>query len=175
MIADFVRGRQILAYEEPVQQGIRLHRAIDDFTDRHEATRRGCSFFRPVCGAYGMVFMDVVYDHFLANDPRYFSQQSLERFAKDTYLMLEAAEEALPDRFRMVFRYMRSENWLLSYRSMQGIHQAFRGITRRAKYLDNQTDTFAVMERHYTELEKCYESFMPDLYDFVQEKISQPD
>lgn len=39
MISDFVKGRKQYDYPESIQQGIRLHRAIDAFTDEHPVTR----------------------------------------------------------------------------------------------------------------------------------------
>ena len=70
MMADFVRGKQSQVFSPAVQQGIRLHRAIDAFTDQHPETRRASAYLREACGRYSGVFMDVIYDHFLARDTR---------------------------------------------------------------------------------------------------------
>ncbi len=39
MISDFIKGKKQFDYPLPVQKGIRLHRAIDTFTDTHAATQ----------------------------------------------------------------------------------------------------------------------------------------
>jgi acyl carrier protein phosphodiesterase len=72
MISDFVKGKKRFDYSEPVQKGITLHRAIDTFTDEHEATKEAKKFFKPVVGLYAGAFMDIVYDHFLATDENEF-------------------------------------------------------------------------------------------------------
>ena len=69
LISDFVKGKKKLEYPETIQKGISLHRAIDAFTDAHEITRQAKVFFRPDYGLYSGALTDVVYDHFLANDP----------------------------------------------------------------------------------------------------------
>ena len=39
MISDFIKGKKQYDYPDHIQLGIRLHRAIDAFTDNHPATR----------------------------------------------------------------------------------------------------------------------------------------
>ena len=74
MISDFVKGKQKLDYPVAIQHGITLHRAIDSFTDSHAVTRQAKSFFKEDYGLYAGPLVDVVYDHFLANDPLRFPE-----------------------------------------------------------------------------------------------------
>jgi acyl carrier protein phosphodiesterase len=74
MISDFVKGKQKLDYPIAIQQGIMLHRFIDSFTDSHAVTRQAKSFFKEAYGLYAGPLVDVVYDHFLANDPLRFPE-----------------------------------------------------------------------------------------------------
>jgi len=172
MIADFVKGRQLLQYGEDIQQGIRIHRAIDAFTDGHPLTRQATQLFRASCGRYGAVFMDVVYDHFLARDETRFTDEQLGHFAQSVYQLLESGKNDLPPDFRQVFHFMRTQNWLYSYRTEEGIYRAFSGLVRRARYLDVRADVpFAVLENHYQELAACYTAFFPELEAFVKAAI----
>jgi acyl carrier protein phosphodiesterase len=74
MISDFVKGKQKFDYPVAIQHGITLHRAIDSFTDSHAVTRQAKSFFKEAYGLYAGPLVDVVYDHFLANDPLRFPE-----------------------------------------------------------------------------------------------------
>ena len=47
MISDFVKGKKKFDYPPGIQKGIMLHRAIDTFTDTHEATKLAKEVFRP--------------------------------------------------------------------------------------------------------------------------------
>ena|GEM_PF-29019 len=69
LISDFVKGKKKFDYPPVIQQGIALHRAIDSFTDSHPVTRQATAFFKADYGLYGGPLVDVIYDHFLANDP----------------------------------------------------------------------------------------------------------
>lgn len=174
MIADFVKGKQIYTYDERVQQGIRLHRALDEFTDGHPATRQAKAIFQPACGPYGPVFMDVVYDHFLANDPEHFAGESLAAFAESTYQILAAWQDQLPPTFRQFFSYMRRENWLYHYHKKDAILRSFSGIVRRAKYFSKPaTVPFEVFEEHYETLALCYRQFFPDALDYMKSRYEE--
>ncbi len=78
MISDFVKGKQKFDYPLTIQHGIMLHRAIDGFTDTHPITREAKSFFKGAYGPYSGPLVDVVYDHFLANDPLRFPETGNE-------------------------------------------------------------------------------------------------
>lgn len=64
MISDYIKGKKKFDYSLPIQQGIQLHRFIDEFTDFHVATKEAKQFFKPSVGLYAGAFVDVVYDHF---------------------------------------------------------------------------------------------------------------
>jgi acyl carrier protein phosphodiesterase len=169
MIADFVKGKQITLYGDDIQHGIRLHRAIDTFTDQHPVTREARQLFKASIGLYGAVFMDVVYDHFLAMDQQRFSEAGLSAFSQSVYQLLEERKSDLPQVFQQVFHFMRTQDWLYNYRSKEGIFRSFSGISRRAQYLEVPASVpFAVFEHHYGALEKYYERFFPELETFVK-------
>ena len=86
MISDFVKGRKRLDYSQGIQQGILLHRQIDAFTEMHPATKEARKFLRPAVGLYSGAFVDVAYDHFLANDQNDFP--ILHEHCSETYRVL---------------------------------------------------------------------------------------
>ncbi|RPD40390.1 ACP phosphodiesterase [Chitinophaga barathri] len=174
MIADFVKGKQFYSYPEEIRRGIRLHRALDEYTDQHPATREGKNIFRPTCGLYGGVFMDIVYDHYLANDPERFNTLTLAAFAESTYGIIQARHDELPPVFQQVFHYMRSHNWLYGYRHKDGVLQSFKGMVRRAKYFPHPVDVpFGVFTDNYKALRACYNSFFPDAVAFMKNETGK--
>lgn len=176
MIADFVKGKQLLQYDENIQRGIRLHRAIDTYTDHHPATRLAKTQLKEAVGAYSGVYTDVIYDHFLANDDTYFTAQSLAGFAENIYEVVAGYHNILPPMFQQVFSHMRQYNWLVGYRHMDGISKSFNGITRRARYLEVPGSVpFKAFEDHYDTLKDCYVQFFPDLVRYVKSYLEDPD
>ncbi|PSL49588.1 acyl carrier protein phosphodiesterase [Chitinophaga niastensis] len=170
LIADFVKGKKNLStYEAGIQQGIRIHRAIDTFTDQHPVTGKAKVFFRPSCGLYSGVFTDLVYDHFLATDPDRFTNESLYSFARYVYNEITLREQLLPPAFLQMFQYMQQYNWLYNYHTTEGMSSAFRGVARRAKYLETDgAVVFAVFMEHYAALKECYQVFFPQLQTYVE-------
>ncbi|HCT24230.1 MAG TPA: DUF479 domain-containing protein, partial [Chitinophagaceae bacterium] len=81
MISDFVKGKKQYDYPAAIQRGIRLHRAIDTFTDTHNSTKIIKQLFKSAVGPYAPAFADVVYDYYLANDPKHLSEAEWKAFA----------------------------------------------------------------------------------------------
>jgi acyl carrier protein phosphodiesterase len=187
LISDFVKGKKQLDYPDSIRKGITLHRAIDTFTDTHPVTRHAKSYFRTVYGLYAGALTDVVYDHFLANDPVIFPGEGagasgaegragdeghagaggLAAFTQQTYRQLATRESLFPERFARMFPYMRDQDWLYHYRYKQGIFNSFAGLARRAAYMPPPQQACELFEAHFTDLEACYQEFFPSLRDFA--------
>jgi acyl carrier protein phosphodiesterase len=171
MIADFVKGNQWLQYEEGIRQGIQMHRAIDTFTDQHPATLAAREYFQPSCGRYSAVFIDIVYDHFLATDKTIFTETSLADFVQQVYKIIQSNHSILPLAFQQMFEYMHTQNWLYNYRKKEGMYKSFNGIVRRAKFLKVTADApFAVLEDHYEELAAYYRIFFPEIITYIKDQ-----
>lgn len=172
MISDFIKGKKKYDYTQGIQTGISLHRAIDEFTDSHPVTAIAKQYFRPAYRLYAGAFIDVVYDHFLANDTlRFPDQQSLLTFTEQTYSVLTGYQHQLPAAFRVILPYMTAHNWLYNYRTHEGIRRSFGGLVRRAAYLYESDTAFAIFETHYDALRRCYADFFPALQAFAAGRL----
>jgi len=167
LISDFVKGKKKFDYPVHIQKGIALHRAIDIYTDVHESTRIAKEIFRPAYRLYSGAVVDVVYDHFLANDVLEFTESSLLEFSQFVYATLAKYEQWLPGRFAEMFPYMKSQNWLFHYRWKSGTERSLGGLVRRAKYLTESSTAFHLFEEHYQRLEACYRHFWKDIRSFA--------
>jgi acyl carrier protein phosphodiesterase len=174
MISDFVKGKKKFGFSLPIQHGIALHRAIDQFTDFHPATQEAKSYFKKDYRLYSGAFVDVVYDHFLANDKNEFSnEKDLDSFCQTTYINLQKNEAGLPEKFLQMLPYMKEQNWLFHYGSREGIEKSFGGLVRRALYLSESATAFSIFNKHYQELENCYQLFFPELKNFSAQYLAQ--
>lgn len=173
MISDFVKGKKQFEYPSGIQKGIRLHRAIDTFTDEHPLTKEGKQYFKPAVGLYAGAFMDVVYDHFLAIDARELEEEQWKQFASETYQHLSDRQNHLPEKFASMLPYMASQNWLYNYRFTWGIEKSFGGLVRRARYLDDASAAFALFTEHYTTLQSHYHAFFPELKAYASAQFNE--
>jgi acyl carrier protein phosphodiesterase len=173
LISDFVKGKKKLDYPAAIQRGIVLHRAIDTFTDMHEATRRAKSFFKKDYGLYAGPLTDIVYDHFLANDPAIFPlmEGGLKAFAQTTYRQVGSWRDIFPERFARVFHYMQTQDWLSHYGEREAIWNSFAGLARRAAYMDDTQRAGQLFETHYIDLEVCYRDFFPSVDAFARRDL----
>ena len=167
VISDFIKGKKKFDYPEPIQKGIALHRAIDEFTDTHEATKMAKKTFRPHYRLYSGAFVDVVYDHFLANDNNEFSEETLNDFSRKVYKTLDKYSSYFPARFARMFPYMKIQNWLFNYRTRSGTESSFGGLVRRAQYLTESNTATALFEENYQQLQHCYQLFFPEVKSFA--------
>lgn len=172
MISDFVKGKQKEDYSEDIRKGIMLHRAIDEFTDTHPATSKAKTFFRLFYRLYAGAFVDIVYDHFLANDSIVFSEAALSEFSQNTYRILDNYSGMLPQRFRVMLPYMKKQDWLFNYRYRWGMENSFGGLVRRAQYMDDSKPAFDIFEKNYASLQDCYVEFMPAVTGYAKEQFS---
>jgi len=174
MISDFVKGKKKFDFSLTIQQGIALHRAIDQFTDFHPITQEAKSYFKKDYRLYSGAFVDVVYDHFLANDKNEFAnEKELDSFCQSTYINLQKNEAGLPEKFLQMLPYMKEQNWLFHYKRREGIEKSFGGLARRAVYLSESAIAFSIFNNHYQELENCYQLFFPELKNFSSQYVSQ--
>ncbi|MEO6330768.1 MAG: ACP phosphodiesterase [Ginsengibacter sp.] len=168
MISDFVKGKNKFNYSPGIQKGITLHRAIDQFTDDHPATKAAKLFFRPAYRLYAGAFIDVAYDHFLAIDrSEFILNTDLEKFSKSVYETLQDNFSFLPEIFQKMLPYMKTQNWLYNYQYKWGIEKGFRGLANRAAYLNESSIAFSIFNKHYGELKEYYHAFFPEQKQFA--------
>jgi acyl carrier protein phosphodiesterase len=169
MISDFVKGSNKFSYPTGIQNGIRLHRSIDAFTDHHPVSRELALLFHPHYGRYAGPIMDVVYDHFLANyTPVFPGDDILMRFSQDTYGKLDAYTHLFPERFARMFPYMRSQNWLYHYRNPEGLRSSLGGLQRRARYITETDTAYRIVMENQASLEAGFTAFFPDVLAMVR-------
>jgi acyl carrier protein phosphodiesterase len=167
MISDFVKGKKRYDFPKGIQLGITLHREIDRFTDEHAALKNAKEIFRPAYRLYCAPLVDVVFDHFLAIDTNEFTEDKLRVFTKETYDILNKHTEFFPEKFKLMFPYMQSQNWLYNYRNPWGIEKSLGGLVRRSKYMTESDTAFRLFTENYQELENCYRAFFPEVKDLA--------
>lgn len=174
MISDFVKGKKQFAYPAFIQAGIQLHRAIDQFTDGHIATKRIAAVFKPRYRLYGGAFADIVYDHFLATDTSQFaSPEDLLLFTRQSYALLAQNEEWFPEPFSSMFPYMQSQNWLYNYQFDSGIQKSFLGLVRRAAYINESDTAFELFLNNKALFREQYELFFHSVKSFAAYTMEQ--
>lgn len=174
MISDYVKGKQQYTFSKEIQAGIKLHRAIDDFTDTHLATHEIKKYFKPAYRLYAGAFADVVYDYFLANDRNEFeTADHLKSFTTNTYALLDKTSAAFPEKFTAVFPHMKQHDWLYNYRLNEGMQKSFGGLARRAKYITETDTANHIFLNNKEAIGHWYSIFFPHVKVFAAHKATE--
>lgn len=164
LISDFIKGKKKFDYPVSIQQGIALHRAIDEYTDAHPLVHEAAQVFKPAYGLYAGPLVDVAFDHFLANDPVIFpTGNELAAFSQSVYEKVRTRQDLLPEKFARMFPYMQSQNWLHNYRYKEGIYNSFAGLHRRARYMPPPQEACRLLDEQYQTLQQAFNGFFPQL------------
>lgn len=170
-IADGVRGNQYLTFDSQIQKGIVLHRAIDTFTDAHPLFRKCTKRLHSHYHHYSGVIVDVFFDHFLAKNWNLHSKESLEDFVQNFYISLTTYEMHLTEKAKMMQPYMIEQNWLLNYRSIDGIEKILTQMDRRTKNVSMMRNSVTELNLYYSEFEQDFTHFFAELKEYSSKKL----
>ena len=171
-IADSVPGRQLENYPAGVQAGIRLHRAIDTFTDAHPVVRQTTARLRAAgYGKYAGVISDMFFDHFLARYFPEFSAESLPDFTRRVYALLSSRQAEFPSRVQHFLPHLMRHDWLGQYAETACIARALSGLSRRASAGSGMETATEELHQNYGAYEADFRTFFPALREFVSFNI----
>jgi acyl carrier protein phosphodiesterase len=170
-MADGIRGKHYLNYPPDVQKGIVLHRAIDTFTDAHPIFRQSTKKLHARYHHYAGVIVDVFYDHFLAKNWYNYSDEYLENYVTAFYQSLSDNESILSEKTLGLMPYMKKQNWLLSYQTIEGIENILTQMDSRTKNQSKMRFATEELKEFYTEFEQEFTMFFEELRAHAQQKL----
>ena len=170
-MADGIRGKDYMFFPEEVKRGILLHRKIDSFTDAHLIYRKSKHRLHEKYGHYSGVIMDIIYDHFLAKNWEKYSDESLANYAGEFYKLLDKNEDLLTERTKNLLPYMKQNNWLLSYQSIEGIEKILFQMNHRTKNRSNMQKAIVELKLFYNETEEEFTQFFNELQLYVAQQL----
>jgi acyl carrier protein phosphodiesterase len=171
-MADGIRGKEYLRFPEEVKKGILLHRKIDSFTDEHLIYRKSKHRLHAKYGHYAGVIMDIIYDHFLAKNWEKYSNESLEHYVNDFYQLLDDHLGILTEKTKNLLPYMKQNNWLLSYQSIEGIEKILFQMDYRTKHRAKMQEAIVELELFYPEIEEEFTLFFSELEFYVAQQLT---
>lgn len=169
-IADAVKGKDHRKFPKRIEQGILLHRSIDSFTDHHPLVFQSSHRLFPYFRHYSAVIIDVLYDHFLADNWSDYSSKNLETYAKNFYQLIDSNEEQLPQRVKNFFPYMKQYDWLVTYRELAGLEEILRQMTNRVVGDAKLNDSIPLIEKDYQQFQAEFKSFFEDIQEYVEKR-----
>jgi acyl carrier protein phosphodiesterase len=158
MMGDFVKGNQYLQYDIQIQEGILLHRAIDTFTDAHPIVSAAKNYFRADYGLYSGALVDVMWDHYLANDTSIFEDDdAVKNFTQNVYKTMQVHQMLMNDRMAYMCKYMIEYDWLYNYKKVDGVVRSWQGMSKRLQHLNEATKAEQIFATNYKTFEEMFE------------------
>ncbi|HEX8409447.1 MAG TPA: ACP phosphodiesterase [Thermoanaerobaculia bacterium] len=163
LAGDFVKGPLGDRFAPAIRDGIVQHRRVDAFTDSHPAVAAFRRVLIPEHGHYARVIADVFLDHFLACRFDEYAGETLESFLARTYATIDPHIDVLPGMLRYAYPRMRDEQWLESYRDLDGVRMSLAGISRRFTRKPRLDTATHHLTGSRAELERQFEIFFPEV------------
>jgi acyl carrier protein phosphodiesterase len=170
LLGDFAKGTINDRYTPAIRDAIRLHRAIDRYTDQHETVKASRALVSGERRRFAGILIDVFYDHFLATNWSRFSNTPLEVFTTRVYAALHPQIATYPERLQRVLPHMAREDWLASYAEIESVDAALNGIARRFRRFQRArvlNDAVQELTDNYAALESDFLAFFPELVQFT--------
>jgi acyl carrier protein phosphodiesterase len=163
LLADLVKGRDRAGMTAAFLRGVQFHQAIDAFTDSHPVVQRSRARIAGEHRRFAGILVDVFYDHFLALDWERYSAESLDVFTARLYADLRAHPLRLPAEVQAVADRMLDEDFLGSYRRIEGIEAALRRVSLR---LEARVGRAFGLEKAVSELQANFQGLGSDFAEF---------
>ncbi|HEX7035027.1 MAG TPA: ACP phosphodiesterase [Pseudomonadales bacterium] len=168
-IGDFIKGRVPDDLPAGLAAGIRLHRRIDAYSNRHPLIRRSCERFPPELRRFAPIFVDVVADHLLAVHWHRFHPADLPSFTAGAYRAIGPHRQRLSDGGRRFYRYMVEVDLLADYRHAAAMHRALGGVLRRLGREALHREAVEAVEAQRAGLAADFLDYFPDLIRHASE------
>lgn len=169
LLGDFVHGPVPRDLRDRVELGIRLHRAVDVFTDSHPIVAELRGHFVAPFRRYAGILLDVWFDHLLARDFSRFSATPLNVFSDRVIALLQRHDAELPPTMQRFVTYMHRGGLPASYADSAVIGRALTGIGTRLSRTNPLGEALPVLQALDAELQAGLDDFFPELTDFARD------
>ena len=171
---DFVRGSDLSRFPSGVEDGIRLHRHLDVFTDSHPALQEVRAAMEEVPYRFSGIVVDVMFDHFLAREWSRFSSHTLSRHASSVHAALAMHEAILPERLQRFMTVLKRECILERNVDLSALKQTLARLSRRSACFAPLAIDVSYLSLLQHQLQGPFESFHPDLHAAARRYLESP-
>lgn len=166
VLGDSVHGRLQGNFPAAIENGIRLHRAVDSYTDSHPLVRAALCRFQPPLRRYAGICIDIYFDYLLACDWADWHTQQLGAFAR------RISNDLYREWPRPPFTRQRLDGLaqvLASSAEVDSVHRALTRVDARAKTRPTPLlDAVPVLQAQHDALQADFRTFFPDVKAFAE-------
>ena len=162
VLGDFYKGLpKKLDYPSELIDGIIFHRYLDKITDENPIIlnlKNSITNGRLFKGA----IIDIFFDYFLAKNWNHFSSLNLELYSKSVYKSIDNSYIFLPENAKRTFFYLKEENWILNYQSIDFIENVLYRMGTHYKNGDILKNSIVYLKSNPNFYEENFFKFIND-------------
>jgi acyl carrier protein phosphodiesterase len=165
---DYLKGPLRGTLPTRIEAGVKLHRAIDAYTDSHpviQALRRN---FPDQLRRYAGILIDLSFDHYLSQHWARFSALPIQQFNSDIYRALDAQESAMSDGARRMAARMIEHDILSLYGDWNTVIVTAARVGQRFQRHNPFIDIEQALAPTRPAIEKAFLNFYPQLQSFCR-------
>lgn len=163
-IADSIRPKQQIAWNDQMRAGYAMHMDIDQYTDRHPAFIKAKDLLKSTHHKYAPVVLDILNDHLLAVN---WSNLFVEAFSvwQDAIYrsLLPYQQLELPPKARKLIDGLLQYRYLHVYGSQEGTLDVLRRMDKRTSFTSNFYIGLDDLNANYKEYEYLFLELMQSL------------
>lgn len=167
LLGDLIHGPDLSALPAEVARSVRLHRAIDRYTDNHPDVVSAKNLLQPPLRRYAGIIVDVAFDHLLTRDFARWHDAPLPELAAKVYAAIGHYRLLAPEATRGRLDYIVSQRLLERYDNPLSIGRALMGIGSRLKRDNPLAAAGPVVLPLLPPWQQRFESFYPQLQAFA--------
>ena len=168
-MGDAIKGGKYKDLQPVIRKGVLMHRAIDDFTDRHPVNFKIRRLLHPEFGKYAGVYLDIFYDHFLAADWNHFVDNvSLQTFCLKFYFNALSMHKHLPVPIRNTLYALMYGNRLKNYSELESLKMTLDCMHKHYNLPRTGEDAVEFLENNYDTIKEAFYEFFPLLINYTK-------
>jgi acyl carrier protein phosphodiesterase len=173
LLGDLVKGKDLDILNRELRRGVDLHYTIDKFTDSHPIIRISKQRIDKEYSKFAGILIDVFYDHLLVKSWELYSSITFANFTAEIYDSFQKYPGEIPKSAREIIAQMINGDWLSSYRDLAGVENGLKRIDFRIQARMGAriklVDAMPILEREYSNLDRDFNLFFPELQHYSQD------
>lgn len=167
---DYFKGPLRQQLSAGLERGVRLHRAIDAYTDQHPELASLRAAFDPGLRRFAGILVDLSFDHFLSIHWHQYSGESLDAFNRDVYRGLVARRSELSSAARRMLDRLVRYDLLGRYSHWETIPASASRVGERFSRGNPFLSVEEQLEALRPQLESAFLRFYPQLQEYAREQ-----
>ncbi len=168
---DYYKGPLRGGLPPGLEAGVRLHRAIDAYTDQHPRIAHLRAQLPPQLRRYAGILIDLSFDHYLSRHWSRYCDVELTRFNADVYAALAANRDQLSPGSQGMLERLEEHDILNLYHDWRTVTATAERIGERFGRGNPFVGIASAIGPARKDLEATFLAFYPQLRNFSQQQI----